>query len=75
VVTAWFHMPRALTELRRAVPGVALLPEPVRAQPGHGRPEAGVTATARLLAEEYTKYLVALTGLTAYLPVREGPHS
>ena len=26
VVTAWYHMPRALTELRRTVPGVALHP-------------------------------------------------
>ena len=75
VVTAWFHMPRALTELRRAVPGVALVPEPVRVQPGHGRPDPGFAGTARLLAEEYTKYLVALTGLTGYLPVREGTHS
>ncbi len=75
VVTAWYHMPRALTELRRTVPGVALLPEPVHVQPGHGRSEPGLTATARLLAEEYTKYLVALTGLTDYLPVREGAHS
>ncbi len=75
VVTAWFHMPRALVELRRAVPGVALVPEPVRAQPGHGRPDVGFIGTARLLAEEYTKYLVALTGLTLYLPLREGAHS
>ncbi len=75
VVTAWFHMPRALTELHRMLPGVTLLPEPVHPQPGRGRPEPGLTGTARLLAEEYSKYLVALTGLTANLPMREGTHA
>lgn len=73
VVTAWFHMPRALTELHRVLPGVILLPDPVRAQ--RGRPEPGLSGNARLLTEEYTKYLVALAGLTAYLPVREGVHT
>jgi uncharacterized SAM-binding protein YcdF (DUF218 family) len=71
VVTAWYHMPRALTELHRIVPGVMLLPEPVRAPVKNGRPDPGVTGTTKLLIEEYTKYLVAVTGLTAYLPMRE----
>ena len=75
VVTAWFHMPRALAELHRTLPHVVLLPEPVHAQPRQGRPDSGVTGNARLLLEEYSKYLIAITGLNTYLPAREGPHT
>ena len=75
VVTAWFHMPRAIVELQRTLPGVLLLPEPVHAQPRKGRPDPGFGATARLLVEEYTKYLIALAGLTTYLPAREATHA
>jgi uncharacterized SAM-binding protein YcdF (DUF218 family) len=65
VVTAYYHMPRALTELRRALPGVTLYPEPVlRPQPGG----FGPVVTLRLTAEEYTKYLLALVGVTTLLP-------
>ena len=71
VVTAWYHMPRALTELHRIVPGVILRPEPVRAQVRPGHPDPGVIGTTKLLLEEYMKYLVAVTGLTTYLPMRE----
>jgi uncharacterized SAM-binding protein YcdF (DUF218 family) len=68
VVTAYYHMPRALTELRRALPGVTLYPEPVlRPQSGF----LGPLVTLRLTAEEYTKYLLALLGVTAVLPVHE----
>ncbi len=66
VVTAWYHMPRALTELARAVPGVALYPAPVEPEGSH----APDLATARLLAEEYTKYLAARLDLTALWPER-----
>lgn len=75
VVTAWFHMPRALVELHRTLPTVMLLAEPVHPQRGPNRPEPGFSATARLLVAEYTKYLIAVAGLTTYLPEREGPHS
>lgn len=75
VVTAWFHMPRAIVELQRTLPGVLLLPEPVHAQLRKGRPDPGFGATARLLVEEYTKYLIALAGLTTYLPAREATHA
>jgi len=67
VVTAWYHMPRALTELARAMPGVALYPAPVEPE-GSRTPGLG---TARLLAEEYSKYLAArldLTGLRSERP-------
>ena len=71
VVTAWFHIPRALNELHRVMPGVALIPAPVHPRTGAGRPESGWTATTRLLGEEYSKYLIALTGLDDWLPARE----
>ena len=61
VVTAWYHMPRALTELARAMPGVVLYPVPVEPEGSH----VPALATARLLAEEYTKYLAARLDLTA----------
>ena len=68
VVTAYYHMPRALTELRRAMPDVVLYPEPVlRPEPGF----VGPVVTLRLTAEEYTKYLLALTGVTTLFPEHE----
>ncbi len=55
VVTASYHMPRALTELARSVPEVQLIPEPVL-PPALRRADL---ATMRLLAGEYTKWLAA----------------
>ncbi len=55
VVTAFYHMPRALAELARAMPWVALHPVPVR--PG---------ASWRLLVGEYAKFLAAELGLTEF---------
>jgi uncharacterized SAM-binding protein YcdF (DUF218 family) len=66
VVTAWYHMPRALTELARALPGVVLYPAPVEPE-GSRQPDL---AMARLLAEEYSKYLAARLDLTALVPER-----
>lgn len=60
VVTAYYHMPRALAELSRALPGVRLYPDPVR-------PVALVgVLPLRLLAVEYAKWLAAQAGLTAF---------
>jgi uncharacterized SAM-binding protein YcdF (DUF218 family) len=70
VVTAWYHMPRALTELGRAVPGVVLYPSPVEPEGSHPPDLAMVWAMARLLAEEYSKYLAARLDLTALVPER-----
>ena len=68
VVTAFYHMPRALIELRRALPGVTLYPLPV-----HVRDRAGQTVTPlRLMAEEYTKLLAASVGLTVLVPPHGG---
>jgi uncharacterized SAM-binding protein YcdF (DUF218 family) len=62
VVTAWFHMPRALVELRRAMPALTLLPYPV----GQLRSDELIHAGGvRRLIGEYHKYLAALSGLTA----------
>lgn len=67
VVTASYHMPRAVTELERALPEATLYPLPV-IQPG--RPDKQ-TAPLRLIAEEYIKFLASASGLTAMLPTRD----
>jgi len=61
VVTAGYHMPRALLEIGRALPGVALYPAPV--QPPAMRANMDL-ATVRLLASEYDKLLAVRAGLT-----------
>lgn len=70
VVTAFYHMPRALTELHRVLPDVMLYPDPVLA-PAQGT--IGRVVTLRLIVVEYTKYLLAQTGLTALMPGAEAP--
>jgi uncharacterized SAM-binding protein YcdF (DUF218 family) len=65
VVTAAYHMPRALAELRQALPDVRLYPVPVY----QGAAEKG--PGLRLEAEEYTKYLLTVSGLSVWLPSRE----
>ncbi len=62
VVTAFYHMPRALAELTRTLPGVTLHPAPVadRLLPN--------PAPLRLLAAEYTKFLFAELGLSGWPP-------
>ncbi|HEY4172822.1 MAG TPA: YdcF family protein [Rhodopila sp.] len=65
VVTAAYHMPRALAELRQALPEVRLYPVPV----SQGAAERG--PGLRLEAEEYTKYLLTVSGLSVWLPSRE----
>jgi uncharacterized SAM-binding protein YcdF (DUF218 family) len=60
VVTADYHMPRALLEIHRALPGVTLIPDPVR--PPAMRDQL-TGPTLRLLASEYSKYLVVRAGL------------
>lgn len=65
VVTSNYHMPRALAELERAMPGVTLVPYAVvdnNAQLDHWWQFPGTT---RLLLSEYLKYLPALGRLWA----------
>jgi uncharacterized SAM-binding protein YcdF (DUF218 family) len=61
VVTASYHMRRALTEIGRTLPEAQLFPAPVL--PPALRSTAGLS-TLRLLAAEYTKFLAAELGLT-----------
>ncbi len=60
VVTAGYHMPRALLEIGRALPGVALHPAPVRSPVLRGT--AG-PAALRVFAGEFDKWLAAQLGL------------
>ncbi len=60
IVTADYHMPRALLEIRRALPGLRLTPDPVRPPAMRDRL---TMPTLRLLAAEYSKYLVVRAGL------------
>jgi uncharacterized SAM-binding protein YcdF (DUF218 family) len=61
VVTSFYHMPRALAELRQTLPEVTLHPSPV--PPPLGRAVSEVVGL-RLLASEYSKFLVAELGLS-----------
>ncbi len=67
VVTAGYHMRRALLELRRAMPAVALHPWPVEAPAMH------MPGRMRLLGWEYAKYLAAWCGLSQPFDAREHP--
>ena len=64
VVTAGYHMPRALAELSRTLPGVTLIPVPV--QPTAWRDGMGL-AGFRLLAIEYSKYIAVEAGLSGFV--------
>jgi uncharacterized SAM-binding protein YcdF (DUF218 family) len=65
VVSADFHLPRALVELRRALPQAEFVPVPVRGAPV--RTEAWL--------REYAKYLGAFAGLSRLFPAREEARS
>lgn len=70
VVTAAYHMPRAMLELRRALPGVELVAHPV--VPAILREgEVPFSRTVTLLGGEYLKFGLALAGLAALVPARE----
>ena len=70
VVTAGYHMLRALAELRRAAPDVRLYPLPVDPTAMHPGDD-GYRPGLRLKAVEYTKYLLTVSGLSTWLPRRE----
>jgi uncharacterized SAM-binding protein YcdF (DUF218 family) len=61
VVTAGYHMKRALTEMARVLPDVTLYPAPVVPP---GLRNAPRLRALRLLAGEYTKWLAAEVGLS-----------
>ncbi|MDE2580975.1 MAG: YdcF family protein [Rhodospirillales bacterium] len=68
LVTAFYHMPRAEIEFRRALPQVRLVPWPVH-PPGMRRLDGlGSWAGLRLMGEEYAKFVFAGLGLSALFP-------
>jgi uncharacterized SAM-binding protein YcdF (DUF218 family) len=60
VVTADYHMPRALLELKAAMPGVALYPFPVATEAVDARRWWASPDDARRMVLEYCKYIVIL---------------
>jgi uncharacterized SAM-binding protein YcdF (DUF218 family) len=64
IVTASYHMPRALLELRRELPRVALVAHPVVPAQLRDRDAGTRLRTWSLLAGEYLKLLAAEVGLT-----------
>ncbi len=60
LVTASYHMPRSLAEFRRAMPGVVLVAHPVFTDNVHIEQWWRWPGTARLIASEFTKYLVSV---------------
>ena len=67
VVTAGYHMRRALAEIGTALPDAVLYPDPVQ-PPAMFRPDLG---TLRLLAAEYSKWLAVECGMTGSAHLRE----
>jgi uncharacterized SAM-binding protein YcdF (DUF218 family) len=60
VVTSAWHMPRALIEIEHEIPGVELTAYPVVTERMREEPWWSDTATVRLLAVEYVKYVASL---------------
>ena len=67
VVTAGYHMRRAIAEIGTALPEASLHPDPVQ-PPALSRPGL---RTLRLLASEYVKWLAVELGLTGSAHLRE----
>ena len=67
VVTAGYHMRRAMAEIGTALPEVLLHPDPVQ-PPALSQPSLD---TLRLLASEYVKWLAVELGLTGSAHLRE----
>jgi uncharacterized SAM-binding protein YcdF (DUF218 family) len=60
IVTSNYHMPRALVELRSALPQLDLIPYPVVSDRLRNSDWRSDTHVARLLAIEYVKFLAAI---------------
>ncbi len=71
VVTASYHMPRSLLEMRRAMPGITLVPHPVFPRRVKIESWWRSPGTASLLATEAGKYWAAT--LRAWLSPRPAP--
>jgi uncharacterized SAM-binding protein YcdF (DUF218 family) len=70
IVTADYHMPRALLEIRHVLPGVTLIAYPV--QPP-AMTALAAWPTVKLLAAEYSKYLIVRSGLGDLAAALTGP--
>ncbi len=70
IVTSNYHMPRALAELARVLPGVTLIPYAVVDNNVHVERWWTYPGTTKLLLSEYLKYLPALGRLGATNLVR-----
>jgi uncharacterized SAM-binding protein YcdF (DUF218 family) len=66
LVTAGYHMPRSLLEFTRALPGIAIVPNPVFPELLRGGDWWRRPASLSLVTIEYVKYLVALA--RPYIP-------
>ncbi len=71
VVTAQYHMPRSLLELGRALPNCRLTPYPVIPSDLEAKPW-WYPGVARILAAEYTKYLLSGLRIAALSPFPSG---
>ena len=60
IVTADYHMPRAMLELRATMPDTALQPYPIATSVVDARRWWRTTGGARLMISEYSKYLAIL---------------
>jgi len=60
LVTANYHMPRSLLEFRRAMPNIAILPNPVFPDSFKDREWWRWPGTLGLMVREYDKYIMAL---------------
>ncbi len=58
MVTSDYHMPRSMTELADAMPGIKLIPYPVSNPELHLADWWNNAAAFGLLAREYAKYLL-----------------
>lgn len=67
LVTSTYHMPRAKLELKRAMPDISITPFPVVQQTLHLDGWWDFPGTTRLLAAEYSKYLLTLAHARALL--------
>lgn len=74
VVTASYHMPRSLMELRRTLPGVRLIAYPVQPRNVHVNTWWAHPGTMQLLATEYLKFMPAFARcLGAHIMRGTGP--
>ena len=72
VVTAGYHMPRSLAELALAMPDVKLIPYAVIPTQFRNKPWWLHSTNARILAQEYIKFLPIAAHLTVDRILRQG---